>query len=205
MTLLNSSASISRERFDAFAALLGRELHADMVLSSPGYPAETASIVGVHPVAELIFNESTTPDDVKRFCFNTPGMTIGYVSYTYGMLLRGIESAKPLDFPLGHLKKYAATVEFHGENDTATIIATDQGLLEDLYQRLTSVLESTSVSSVPGVPNTPPVVSLNRVGYEAGVRETLERILSGYTYQLNLSTKFHGTARTLIRWPCFWL
>jgi len=165
-------------------------MDADMVLSSPGYPAETASIVGVRPVSELIFDASTTPEDVKRFCFDSPGMTMGYVSYTYGMLLRGIESDKPLDFPLGHLKKYAAMVEFHGESDSVTITATDQALLNDLYRHLDETPGSLPVLSVPGLPNSLPAVSLDRVGYEAGVRETLERILSGYTYQLNLSTKF---------------
>jgi len=184
------STSISRDQFDAFAGRLAREMDADMVLSSPGYPAETTSVVGVNPVNELVFSATTTTDDIKAFCFSSAGVTLGFVSYTYGMMLRRIKSHKPLDFPLGHLKKYAAVAEYDGETGKTTITSGDQALLDDLTQQLETARASDTTPFVPGLPTAPPVVSLDRAHYEAGVRETLERILSGYTYQLNLSTKF---------------
>lgn len=190
MTRWNFSASCSRDRFDAFAGLLAGEPGADAVLSSPGYPAETTSVVGVNPTAELVFHEKTTPEDIKAFCFGSPGVTMGYVSYTYGMLLRGVTSGKPLDFPLGHLKKYEGIAEYDSEHGSVTITARSEATLHALRRAWEDAPESLVVGPVRGLPRHAPTASLGRVEYEAGVRETLERILSGYTYQLNLSTRF---------------
>lgn len=194
MTLPSITSSVSASRFESFAAHLAREMDADMVLSAPGYPAQTTSVIGIRPVAELIFTPDTTPDDVKSFCFATPGVTMGFVSYTYGMMLRGIASTKPDDFPLGHLKHYTAIVE----HDPATLVATIRADHQWLCDKLATILENSpeeASGQIPhALPSTPPEVSLDQAGYEAGVRETLERILSGYTYQLNLSTRF--------RWHC---
>ena len=122
MTTLSAiSVSASRDRFDAFAGQLAHEMGADLVLSSPGYPAETTSVIGIRPVAELMVTAETTPAEIKSFCFTAPGLTMGFVSYTYGMILRGITSDKPLDFPLGHLKKYAATAEFDPDSGQVLI------------------------------------------------------------------------------------
>lgn len=189
-TLSTISVSVNRDRFDAFAGQLARTMEADLVLSSKGYPAETTSVIGVRPVAELVVTEETTTDRIKDFCFSTPGLAMGFVSYTYGMKLRGISSNKPLDFPLGHLKKYGATVEYDKDNEQAILSSEDQPLLDELSELLKTSPDELPETEVPGLPTSPPSTSLGRAEYEAGVRETLERILSGYTYQLNLSTKF---------------
>jgi len=180
----------SRERFDTLAGVLARDMNAEMVLSSPGYPAETASIIGIQPVNELQFSASTTPEEVKKFCFDTPGLALGFVSYTYGMLLRGIHSDKPLDFPLGHLKKYAATVEFLAPSEQISISYSDESLFNDIRLVFKGDLSEFANDSIGTLSNKPPVTSLDRAAYEAAVSETLEHILSGHTYQLNLSTQF---------------
>ncbi|BCS89058.1 chorismate-binding protein [Pseudodesulfovibrio sediminis] len=182
------SASLERDRFDRFAALLARQLDGDLLLSAEGYPSLTESLVGVHPIAELIISATTTPAQIKDFCFNTPDPALGYISYTYGMLLRGVASDKATDFPLGHLKKYAAIAEY--ADGQATITASDTDLLNRMTALLTGPLDHAAPGPVTGLPDTPPRLSLDQAGYEAGVRETLERILSGHTYQLNLSTRF---------------
>ena len=191
MTLLHFSASANRKEFDALSACLAQEMDADLILSASGYPAQTDSIIGIRPTAELIFEESTTPDDVKRFCFDSPSMTLGYISYTYGMMLRGITSDKPLDFPLGHLKKYAAVVEFDDESGILVVSGHDQMLLDEIRSHLHSPCD---IATVKGRPTTSPTSSLGQAEYEAGVRTTLEQIRSGYTYQLNLSTQ--------LSWEC---
>ncbi len=190
MTLLSFSASLSRTRFTNLAADLAREHEADMVLSSPGYPAETSSIIGLHSTTELLFDKTTTPEAIKAFCFGTPGIAVGYVSYTYGMRLRGIESSKPLEFPLGHLRKYKAVIEYNENNASVSISTNDQELLATLTKRIEDLPEVALESHPEGLLTVRPEQSLNQAEYEAGVRETLERILSGHTYQLNLSTKF---------------
>ena len=189
-TLSTISISASRDRFDAFAGQLAYEMEADLVLSSSGYPAETTSVIGVRPVAELMVTAETTPADIKAFCFTSPGLTMGFVSYTYGMILRGVTSDKPLDFPLGHLKKYAATSEFDPHSGQVSITSGDHPLLKELAERLDATPGTLPETAAPDLPPSPPAASLNQTEYEAGVREILERILSGYTYQLNLSTKF---------------
>lgn len=185
---LTTSVSISRERFDHFAARLARDLGAEMLLSCDGYPAQTPSVVGVGPASELVVTDRTSTDAIKRFCFRGDGPTLGFISYTYGMSLRGITTGKPHDFPLGHLKKYAAVAEY--DNGTATIFTDDSGWLEELTGRLETAPGGDPAILVPGLPDAPPEVSLDRKAYEARVNETLERILSGHTYQLNLSTRF---------------
>lgn len=188
------SSACSRERFEAFAGLLAQEMDADLILSSSGYPAETTSIIGVRPIAEMHFEVSTLPKDVKAFCFDSPGVSLGYVSYTYGMLLRGVASDKPHDFPLGHLKKYAVVVEFDADAGEAVFSDVDELLLKDILAIFERTDDFVPSGDVAGLPSSAPMTSLDQAGYEAGVSETLERILSGYTYQLNLSTK--------ISWQC---
>ncbi len=190
MTRSTISISGSRTRFEALAGALAREQGADLVLSAPGYPAQTTSVIGVGPVGELVFTESTTPGEIKAFCFGTPGPALGFVGYDYGMILRGVDSAKPRDCPLGHLKKYAAWLEYDAATGRATVEAVDPGLRDALVHRLETASDGLPSGSVQGLPGGPPETSLDREGYEAGVRETLARIRTGHTYQLNLSTRF---------------
>lgn len=168
--------------------MLARDKGAEMLLSCDGYPMHTASVVGVIPEAELVITDQTPPHAVKEFCFGSPGPALGFLSYTYGMILRGVSTSKPAEFPFGHLKKYRAVAEF--EDGQATISSTDRSLLDELAKLLDTAPEDDAAFPVPGLPDTGPEASLDRNGYEAGVRETLEHILSGHTYQLNLSTRF---------------
>lgn len=180
----------SRDRFDGLAGRLARDMGADMVLSSPGYPAETSSIIGVQPVSELIFTDSTTPEEVKRFCFDTPGPAMGFVSYDFGMILRGVTSVKARKFPLGHLRKYGAVIEVPAGSDEAYLQSDIQSLFNDISNLISDESNEHSVVTGQLISDEPPRMSLDREAYEAAVGETLERILSGHTYQLNLSTKF---------------
>lgn len=182
------SIAANRERFDRFAACLARDVNAEMILSCDGYPAETVSVVGVQPESELTITDRTTVGAIRRFCFGSPEPTVGFVSYTYGMILRSIATNKPYDFPLGHLKKYAAIAEY--DQGRVDITAHDDSLLTMMVDRFESDPGKENIQPVPGLPNSPPNVSLDQAEYEAGVRATLERILSGHTYQLNLSTHF---------------
>lgn len=186
------SAWVERARFDRFAGALARAGECSLLLSADGYPARTESLVGLDPWAELVFTEATTPDQVKEFCFGTPGPALGFVSYDYGMLLRGVKSAKPRDFPLGRLRKFAAILEYR--DGRAVISGQDPGRVRRLAGELRAGAQA-EVVAMPPAPSSAPVLSLDRAGYEAGVAETLERILSGDTYQLNLSTRISR------RWP----
>ncbi|WP_319541397.1 anthranilate synthase component I family protein [uncultured Pseudodesulfovibrio sp.] len=182
------SALIDQARFDRFAGLLARDFNADMLLSADGYPAQTRSVVGMHPVAELVVTKTTTPGQLKDFCFGSPGPALGFLSYTYGMILRGVPSSKSYDFPLGHLKKYETVISF--ENREMSISAHDQSVIDMLSEMLKHMPEEHDSSPVTEQTFSGMVTSLDKAGYEDGVRRTLDYIRSGHTYQLNLSTRF---------------
>ncbi|WP_272698800.1 chorismate-binding protein [Desulfovibrio sp. Fe33] len=189
MTSLSTiSVSASRKRFDHLAGELARSQGTDMLLSSDGFPARTESFIGVEPTDELIFTGETTPDDAKSFCFGTPGPAFGFIGYEYGMLLRGVASDKERSGPLGHLRKYAAAMEF--DDGHVRIQGRSANLVRDLAARLERTPDCAPAPVMPALPESPLEISLDRAGYESGVRETLERILSGHTYQLNLTTRF---------------
>ncbi|NDV19940.1 anthranilate synthase component I family protein [Pseudodesulfovibrio sp. JC047] len=180
------SASISLDRFTRYAEHLARTMDGELLLSADGYPTRNRSIIGVQRTSELHVTAATTPADIKAFCFGSPGPAIGFLSYTYGMLLRGIPSEKPLDFPLGHLKKYAAIITYENEQ---LAITTDNQSLE---KRLIAELDQSRNCHTPAIPSdmfSAMTASLGELEYEDGVRRTLEYIKSGHTYQLNLTTR----------------
>jgi para-aminobenzoate synthetase component 1 len=189
------SASVDRAAFDALAFSLARDMAAETVLSVPGHPAATASLIGVAPVDELVMDRCTTPDAVKAFCFGSPGPAMGFVSYTYGLLLRGVATSKRSRFPLGHLKKYAAVAEYDDHSGTVTV--TGRPDVATHIMRAAHHMASISTPAATGrnesagtAPCDPGLaMSLDRAGYEAGVRETLALIRAGHIYQLNLSTR----------------
>ncbi|ADU64312.1 MULTISPECIES: chorismate-binding protein [Pseudodesulfovibrio] len=191
------SALLDRLAFDGLAGELVREAGADALLSVPGHPAATVPLIGVGVADELVFTARTTPDQVRAFCFGSPGPAFGFVSYTYGLILRGIPSTKPLDFPLGHLKKYAAVAEYDHASGMMTLVGQERTVdalkarLEGIGQRI-GLQERAGVS---GFDRAGVRMSLPRAAYETGVRETLARIRAGDVYQLNLSTRFTG------HWP----
>lgn len=191
------SAFLDRRAFDALASALVRESGADALLSVPDHPGTTIPLIGVGVADELVFTARTTPEEVKAFCFDSPGPVLGFVSYTYGLILRGIPSAKPLDFPLGHLKKYDAVVEYDHASGTATVSG-EEWAVDRLKPRMEGIRAKIGPDQSVGVAGFDRAglrMSLGRAAYEAGVRETLSRIRAGYVYQLNLSTRFTG------HWP----
>ncbi|MBU1249450.1 MAG: anthranilate synthase component I family protein [Proteobacteria bacterium] len=194
------SRSLDSGRFLALAAHLARERGADLLLSGPGYPGEKRSIVALDPLAELHIDADTTREQIKTFCFDTsgpnivPGPTLGYLSYELGMRLRGVATTKPAPLPQGHLKQYAALLIHDAEGETCTITARDAGQARALAQ-LADTAPHAPAQARPSLPE--PVSSLTQERYEQGVRRTLEHILDGQTYQLNLSIRFDQPAPDL--------
>lgn len=182
------SISLDSVRFDALAAMLARDYGADMFLSAPGYPGESRSIVGVRVARELIISEETSIREIKKFAFGSDGPCMGFLSYSYGMKLRGIVSEKKSGFPCGHLKKYQVVIQYDDQTCEMNM-AGDVSLcheVEELAKTLHSVSKRPDIS---GLHACAPEVSLDQRAYEQGVAEVLERIRSGWTYQLNLSTR----------------
>ena len=187
-TPLAFSVSLDPDAFLGLALRLGRELNADLLLSAPGYPASGASVLGVKPMAELRVETHTERAEIAVFAFATKEPVLAFFSYHYGMLLRGVATNKPTDFPLALLRKYLAWVEYDHDSRTADIHCHDPALAVRLAEmaRADNPLPDRADLSAP---TGPPALSLDRASYEAGVARALEKIRQGHTYQLNLSTR----------------
>ncbi len=160
-----------------------------MLLSSPGYAGESRSFIGLEPSAELLIEKATRPGRIKEFAFGPGGPVMGFLSYTYGLGLRSVESGKQTRFPHGHLKKYRAILKYDAAGETLEFFG-EELLCSQAIQLVESIENFSELPPEVRLPRSEPRVSLDRAGYEAGVAETLERIRDGWTYQLNLSTRF---------------
>jgi para-aminobenzoate synthetase component 1 len=178
--------------FPSLARRLAATGRADLFLSGAGRPGETRCMVGFAPRTELAPDPALAGSDMADFCFASPWPVLGFLSYSYGMALRGVASAKVSDFPPGCLRTYGAYLEFDRADGSLSIDGPDPVAVAALRRMA-------DAPTAPGTPPAPPPAgpvraSLSRAGYEAGVRRTLEHIRDGHTYQLNLSIRFERDA-----------
>lgn len=188
----NHSISLDAQAFIALAQRLAQGGQSDIFLSGADRPDESRCIIGFAPRSELLLSGRTTRADIAEYCFGVPGPTLGFISYTFGLGLRGVRSEKSTDFPLGHLKRYGAVLEFDLTTGQGEIHGPDHGAVDELATLAQARLDTAPPFCPP--PVTPVEQSLTQEAYEAGVRTTLEAIRDGQTYQLNLSLKFSRPA-----------
>jgi para-aminobenzoate synthetase component 1 len=130
----------------------------------------------IDPTEIYEITENTTKQAVKDFAFS--GETVGFLSYDFGMLLRGVVINKKSDFPLGLLKKYRYKLIF-GDSVTG-----DTDLL-DALPACNSPLRYSKHNIIRS--------SATQADYINGCKRTLSEIRNGNTYQLNYAIKheFH--------------
>jgi para-aminobenzoate synthetase component 1 len=184
-----SSIQIAPEKFLAVAEQCARYLEADLFLAGASYAGDETSFVGVRPYREMAVTESTQKDDIVRFAFSDTRLTFGFLSYPYGMKLRGIPNERPTRFPFGHLRKYDAVLEYNG-SAAMLDVHTDRGELPAAVEKAVSAGIASDDIHPPTQLRCGVTQSLSRRDYIDRVKETLEYIRGGYTYQLNLSIKF---------------
>lgn len=205
------SATVAEPALAALYDRLARDHGADLLL---GDWEQGKSIAGIMPVRELVVEAATPRSALHDFCFDVPSsvvpVTLGYLSYTYGSALFGLSAhgktfaaSRPL--PLGHLKHYAVLLVLRpAGNGTVTVEcrAAHDGVPDDVLR----TLEGLCREHAPGLPMSPSSKyvppfgagmlrqhlrqSMDEAAYVAGVRDVLEHIRNGDTYQLNLSTRF---------------
>lgn len=173
--------------FDALAAHLLRERGADMLASPPGWKGESRSLIGIDPTAELLVRPDTAAREIKDFAFAEPGPVLGFLSYTYGLGLREVTSAKETDFPAGHLKRYAVIVTHDHATQRMSVSGPDEDAIRGL--EVAALRATPQTFPRPAGLSGPVRASLSRKAYMDGVSRTLEHIRDGWTYQLNLSLK----------------
>lgn len=165
----------------------------DLFLSGRGREDGSRCMVGFRPHAELVVDASTTQDQIAAFCFGSEEPALGFVSYEYGMLLRGVNFSDQSEFPLGHLKKYAAYMEFDLGSELVDVYGPDLKAVDGLAAFAQAGHDGETISDAERFGDVQQ--SLTREEYEDGVRDTLEYIRSGHSYQLNLSIRFEREAK----------
>ncbi|MGE4298445.1 MAG: chorismate-binding protein [Desulfovibrionaceae bacterium] len=198
------SAYAGPDQFGRVASRLGIERGADMFLTGQGFDGENRQIIGVDPCAELIVTASTDKAALRAFAFGTPGPALGFLSYGYGLALRGVATAKPAALPLGHFKKYEALVCYDKAAMRLDVFAATpakaEALLAVMHAPGPDIATDGPDQGGPdqGGPRLGTLAaSLDHDGYVRGVEAVRERIRDGHTYQLNLSIRFDAPCRAL--------
>ncbi|MEZ5359239.1 MAG: chorismate-binding protein [Candidatus Zixiibacteriota bacterium] len=189
---LHSSTDISLDRFDRLIRFCRQHYDADLFLAASSYQDCGKSYICIYPTDEYTIDATAGREDLSRFCFADARPSFGYLSYSYGQLLRGIRTGKSSDFPLGHIKKYATVLLYDGQflevnnYDDKNIIDLDS-LLVAINQPERPVESHESQTAIALQQ------SLSRDEYIDGTRCTIDYIRDGYIYQLNLTIKYSAT------------
>lgn len=189
------SAFLDAPGFAALADALGRSGEADLFLSGSGCPGASRSVVGYVPRAELAAPPGAGPEvlavappsALADFCFADQDPALGFLSYGYGLALRGVASAKATDFPAAVLRKYGAYLDYDATTGRADVHGSDPAAVRSLAAQVESPPPPKPFA--PPVP-TPVAASLPRAGYETAVDRAREHIRAGHAYQLTLSIRF---------------
>lgn len=184
-----SSVCADAARFARVAGCLARRCDADVLLPGGSGPAWSAGWAAFAPTDELEVTAATTPDDLKHFAFDKPGLVLGFLGYGFGLHLRGVRSVRSTRERLGHLRRYAASVRFDPVAGRLEWSADEPALAAEVQRALAQADQRTGPLGPPlQGPTGPVTASLGREAYEAAVAETLAHIRAGDVYQLNLST-----------------
>jgi len=176
--------------FDDFRSLAEHLLgscRADMFLSSPGFPGHDNYYIAIDPTDELQITEETDKDDISRFAFSDPRPVFGFLSYPFGVNLRGVASDKCAYVPTGMARKYKYYFNYNAGDKMLEILSDVDDIPAVLLRGLT--VKGESREFVPAGANEIKQ-SLEREEYIERVKRTLKYIRDGYIYQLNLSLKY---------------
>lgn len=149
----------------------------------PGVPA--SGLCGLWPVAEFRLGADGGLEELKRFCFDSPGPALGYVSYHAGFHGLGLCLPAP-DFPAGVFRKYGALIAPSPDARAALVWAASKGLSREAGRIVSEAKPAARPPAFPG----PVAASMDQSAYQHAVRRAVEHILDGDVYQLNLSIRF---------------
>lgn len=189
---VNSSINISPGQFDRLIRYARRQYNADLFLASRSYPDSGKSYICIEPRDEIIVGAKTSREDLAAFCFRDDSPSFGFFGYHYGQILRGVPTDKRTDFPLGHIKKYAAILIY--DNERLELINDSEESILDLDNIVMAV--SGDREDEPVTPLTMPETaieqSLSRDNYLNNTERAIGYIRDGYIYQLNLTIKYNA-------------
>jgi para-aminobenzoate synthetase component 1 len=155
----------------------------------PGVAA--SGLVGLWPVAEWRMGRDGGIEELKRFCFGTPGPALGSLSYHAGFEALGLDLPQP-DFPAGVFRKYAVLLAPSPDARQVHLFADHAARARQAAELVRQgAVRGTGRAALPAFPGELRA-SLDRQGYEWAVNRALEHILDGDVYQLNLSIRFEA-------------
>lgn len=173
----------------------------DIFLSNEPSSKATCFLVGVNPIAELYVTKETSREELAHFSFNNPLPTLGFLSYNYGLYLHEIPTAKPSNFPLGHLKKYRLYLRYNESiNKLECFSISDQSALASEIQSALNMLNTSFSFDAELKLKSPLRSSLEKESYIKAIHEVSAAIRLGDTYQLNLSLCIQAH---LEQWPSY--
>jgi len=182
-----NSLKISSESFASSAKTLLKKYNADIFTSGEGFVDEDKTFIGINPKEILEIYKDTTKDEIKHFSFSSDTV-MGFISYDYGLFLRGIETEKEDGFPYGILKKYEVLIKYCNAEEKVQITADS----EEIAEQIISVLLSNNNSFNGHFALKNLQASDTEIEYKDKVRYVLDKIDEGYTYQLNLAMRFQA-------------
>jgi para-aminobenzoate synthetase component 1 len=174
--------SYSKDDFLNLCSRAQARWETDVLFSGDGYAGEEKSICLIEPSDRLVVGADTSADDIKSFAFSDDNITFGFLSYDYGLMLKGIVSDKEQYIEYGHLKKYAACAEHIGDKLT---IKGSQDIIDSLLSGEDN--KPADAESASGY-----TCNMSADEYTSKVAQAIEYIRDGLTYQLNLSMMFEA-------------
>lgn len=164
---------------------ISSDMRADILLSCPGFENENMSVICVKPLEEFWLDESVRIEEIKDFAFYDKRPAVGFISYDYGLFLKGIGNKKS-EFPYGVLRKYETYIYFDSITNVMTLNSCEKfkQKFEDIYLK-SSAKEGNGTNFCGEL-----TASDSKELYEEKVREVIEQIKEGYTYQLNLALRY---------------
>lgn len=160
--------------------------HAPDAFVTPALPGVAASgAVGLWPMSEWRMGRDGGLAELKRFCFESPGPALGFLSYHAGFEGLGVTLPAPA-FPPGVFRKYRAVLSPGPDARSVTVRARDEAAGREALRLVAAPAAPPWADPAPGTVR----ASLGREGYVQTVRQALGFILDGHVYQLNLSVRF---------------
>jgi len=158
----------------------------DVLLTPLMTGASASGLVGLWPMSEWRLGPDGGKEELKEYCFSTPGPALGFLSYHAGFNGLGLSLPEP-GFPAGVFRKYGVVLSPSPDARKVHIFAKDDTLARHAA-RLLQGESSFSADRQEFVSSAR--ASLDREAFGQRVHRVVEHILSGDVYQLNLSIRF---------------
>ncbi|PLX66313.1 MAG: aminodeoxychorismate synthase component I [Denitrovibrio sp.] len=177
--------SFEKKDFLNFVRAVSGIWETDALFSGAGYTGENVSVCYILPISSYAVTGRESVSGLRRFINSDDKETYGFLAYDLGLSLKDVHTDKKLMTDPGLFKKYAAYARHCGqrltiESDCPVIL--EKALIA--YETYSPTPPNMSAADVK--------CNMTRQDYVGKVKEVIEYIRDGHTYQLNLSMMFEA-------------